>query len=107
MQSTIYITATAMATVTALDGLDEGARDLLAWRPETDIRQREGYYLNAESMRLAVLAEGADVVLSLSPADVAKYDRHVSYLAELRGGVQRRKGTAEGLRTHAVAMGYR
>ncbi len=91
MQATIYITANAMATVTALDGLDEGARDLLAWRPETDIRGHEGYYLNAESMRLAVLHEGADVALvlslSLSPADAAKYDRHVSFPPELRGVV--------------------
>ncbi len=83
----VYITEKAMETVAALDGLDEGARDLLAWRPETDIRRREGYQLNAESMQLAVLPEGADVALSLSPADEARYDRHVSYPPELRGVV--------------------
>ncbi len=87
MQATIYITATAMATVTALDGLDEGARDLLAWRPETDIPRREGYQLNAESMQLAVLPDGADVALVLSPADEARYARHVTYPPELRGVV--------------------
>ncbi len=87
MQSIICITANAMATVTALNGLDEGARDLLAWRPETDIRGHEGYYLAAESMRLAVLPDGADVALSLSPADEARYDRHVSFPPELRGVV--------------------
>ncbi len=85
MQSTIFITAEAMATVAALDGLDEGARDLLAWRPETDIRGHPGYYLNAESMRLAVLPEGASVALVLAPSDAARYDRHVSYPASLRG----------------------
>ncbi len=87
MQATIYITATAMATVTALDGLDEGARDLFAWRPETDLRGHEGYYLNASEMKLAVLPEGASVALVLSPADAARYARHVSYPAELRGVV--------------------
>ncbi len=91
MQATIYITATAMATVAALDGLDEGQRDLLAFNPETDIRQREGYYLAADCMKLAVLPDGADVApvlaLSLSPADAAHYDRHVTYPAELRGVV--------------------
>ncbi len=87
MQATIYVTAKAMATVTALDGLDEGARDLLAWRPETDIRGNEGYYLNAESMQLRKLPKGADVAPVLSPADAAKYARHVSYPPELRGVV--------------------
>ncbi len=87
MQATIYITAEAMATVAALDGLDEGDRDLLAFNPETDIRGNEGYYLNAESMKLRKLTDGADVALVLSPADEARYDRHVSYPAELRGVV--------------------
>ncbi len=85
MQSIIYVTAKAMATVKALDGLDEGARDLLAFNPETDIRGNEGYYLNAESMRLAVLPDGADVALVLSPVDAANYARHVSFQPELRG----------------------
>ncbi len=87
MQSIIYITDNAMATVTALDGLDEGARDLLAWRPETDLRAAPGYYLAAEAMKLAVLPEGASVALVLSPVDTAKYARHVSYPPELRGVV--------------------
>ncbi len=86
-QATIYITANAMATVAALNGLDEGDRDLLASNPKTDIRQREGYYLNASEMKLAVLPEGSDVALSLSPADEARYARHVSYPPELRGVV--------------------
>ncbi len=86
-QSIIYITARAMETVVALDGLDEGDRDLLAFNPETDIRRHEGYYLNAESMRLTVLPATADVALLLSPADTARYDRHVTYPAELRGVV--------------------
>ncbi len=83
----VYVTDRAMSTVAALDGKDEGARDLLAWRPETDIRGHEGYYLNASEMRLAVLPEGASVALVLSPADAARYARHVAYPVELRGVV--------------------
>ncbi len=85
MKTKIWITAAQALTVAALDGLDEGARDLLSWRPETDIRGHEGYYLAAEAMRLAVLPEGASVALVLSPVDTAKYARHVSYPPELRG----------------------
>ncbi len=87
MQSTIYITANAMATVAALEGLDEGDRDLLAWRPESDLRGQEGYYLNASQMTLLVLPEGSDVALVLSPADEAKYARHASFPVGLRGCV--------------------
>ena len=64
MQATIYITAQAMENVATLSGLNEGDRDLLSWRPETDIRCRAGYYLAAEVMRLAVLPEGSDVALN-------------------------------------------
>ncbi len=87
MKTKIWITAAQALTVATLSGLDEGARDLLAWRPETDLRGHPGYYLAAEAMRLAVLPEGADVAFVLSPADAAKYDRHVTYPPELRGVV--------------------
>ncbi len=87
MQASIFISAGQALTVAALSGLDEGARDLLSWRPESDIRAAPGYYLAAECMRLAAMTEGADVALVLSPDDTAKYARHVSYPAELRGVV--------------------
>ncbi len=86
-QSTIYITSAQASTVAALHGLDEGARDLLASSPKTDIRGNVGYFLAADCMQLAVLPEGADVALVLSPADAARYDRHVSFPPELRGVV--------------------
>ncbi len=104
MQATIYITERAMKTVAALDGLDEGARDLLAWRPESDLRSESGYFLAAEVMRLAVLPEGADVALVLSPVDVAKYARHVSYPPELRGVVF--SGAPRLPKDYAVALAY-
>ncbi len=83
----VYITAAQALTVAALDGKDEGARDLMAWRPETDLRSDPGYFLAAEVMQLAVLPEGSDVALVLSPADEARYARHVTYPVELRGVV--------------------
>jgi len=81
----VYITAAQALTVAALDGLDPESRDLLSWRPETDLRSDPGYFLASEVMRLAVLPEGSDVALVLSPDDAARYDRHLSYLPELRG----------------------
>ena len=69
MQATIYVTPQAMATVQALEGLDYYARADLMDKPETDLSQREGYYLSANSMRLAVLPTGADVAVRLVGAD--------------------------------------
>ncbi len=87
MQASIFISAGQALTVAALSGLDEGARDLLSWRPESDLRAAPGYYLAAEAMRLAVLPDFAEIAAVLSPADTAKYARHVDYPAELRGVV--------------------
>ncbi len=87
MQATIFITSAQALTIAALSGVDEVGRDMLASSPKTDLRKAAGYYLNSESMRLAVLPEGSDVGLVLSPADEARYDRHCSFPSELRGCV--------------------
>ncbi len=87
MQATIFITSAQALTIAALSGVDEVGRDMLASSPKTDLRKAAGYYLNSESMRLSVLPEGSDVALVLSPADAARYDRYVTYPAELRGVV--------------------
>ena len=86
-QATIYITATAMATVSALEGLDHYERAIRAMKPETALHNRAGYHLNASAMRLEVLPEGADVALRLTPADARTYRRHVRFPPELRGVV--------------------
>ena len=69
-----------MATVQDLEGLDYYARADLMDKPETDLSQREGYYLNANSMHLAALPAVADVALRLTPADP-----HITFPPELRG----------------------
>jgi hypothetical protein len=84
-QATIYITATAMETVKAVHGLDEGERDLLNSKPETQLSNKEGYYLASESMRLSVLPVDAEAVRHLSPCSMDTYAQHVSYPPELRG----------------------
>ncbi len=85
----VYITANAMRTVAALDSLDEGQRDLLAWRPETDLRSDPGYFLAAEAMRLKLLPEGSEISAVLAPSDEARYQKHLSFLSELRGVICR------------------
>ncbi len=84
---TIYVTAQALATVTAIAGLDECERDALNGKLETRLNQREGYYLSSESMQLAVLPEGADVALTLTPNEPVQFLHHVSFPPELRGVV--------------------
>lgn len=86
-QATIYITASAMATVHALDGLDHYERAVRAMKPETALNNRAGYHLNASAMLLAVLPEGADVAVRLTPAGASTYRRHVRFPPELRGVV--------------------
>ena len=87
MRATIYITATAMATVHALDGLDHYERAVRSMKPETALHNRAGYHLNASAMKLQVLPEGADVALRLTPAGASTYRRHVRFPPELRGVV--------------------
>jgi hypothetical protein len=86
-QATIYVKAQALENAKYVQGLDEGERDLLALSPETDPRQREGYYLCMESMRLEVLPVHAQVAVVLSPNDIDTYSRHVTFPPELRGVV--------------------
>ena len=86
-RATIYITATAMATLGALEGLDHYERAVRSMKPETALNTSEGYHLNASAMLLAVLPPGADVAVRLTPAGAATYRRHVRFPPELRGVV--------------------
>ena len=74
-----------METVQALEGLDHYDRSLLAANPKTDLSRREGYYLNAACMRLAVIPPRARIVLTLTPSNADIYRRHVSFPPELQG----------------------
>ena len=74
-----------MATVKGLEELDYYERSLLAANPETDLSRREGYYLNAACMRLAVVPPRARIVLTLKPSSADIYRRHVFFPPELRG----------------------
>lgn len=76
-----------MATVGALEGLDHYERAIRSMKPETALNNRAGYHLNAGAMLLAVLPEGADVAVRLTPADAPTYRRHVRFPPELRGVV--------------------
>lgn len=83
----IYCTQLALQTVLSLSGLNEVDRDCLNSNPATQLNRREGYYLCAESMRLELLPEDAEVMCVLSPTDMATYCKHVQFPPELRGVV--------------------
>ena len=82
---TIYITTTAMATIASLAGFNECDRDILNSSQDNPANRREGYYINTESMHPSVLPQDADIALQLSPADMTKYQKHITFPAELRG----------------------
>lgn len=85
MQANIYISAQAMATINAIQHLDYYERVSLSDDPATDLTHHPGYYINTNALRLIELPVGATVILSLSPADADRYERHVSIPTNLRG----------------------
>jgi hypothetical protein len=85
MQATIYISAGAMATVNAIKDLDYYDRVSLSDEPETDMTTAPGYFLNTNALHLAELPACTEIAINLTPVDAAKYHRHVSMPANLRG----------------------
>lgn len=85
MQPKIYVTAAAMATVDTIAGLSYYDRVCLTDEPDTDVSGDEGYFLNTDALSLAALPQDADVAVRLTLDDIAKYRRHVSIPADLRG----------------------
>ncbi len=81
----IYVTANALATVAMLKPLSTEDRDFMALNQATAIQNSEGYYLCDESVNFRQLPDRAKISAVLSPADEAKYARHVSFPPELRG----------------------
>ncbi len=103
-RASIYVSAHALETVRVVQGMDEGQRDLQARNPQTDLRQREGYYLCSESMRLVALPSSAEVVAVLTPCDIDTYARHVQFPPELRGVVY--GGAPQLPQDYATIIGY-
>ena len=85
MYATIYISKEAMATVNAIKDLDYYDRISLSDHEATDFTSSPGYFLNTDALNLAELPADADVAISITPSDVATYNRHVSIPANLRG----------------------
>lgn len=82
---TIYISATAMATIKSLAGLTECDRDILNLNKTHPANRREGYYINAESLRLAMMPAAAVIAMHICPVTAATYGTPISFPTELRG----------------------
>lgn len=85
MQAILFISAEAMTTVNAIKELDYYSRVSLSDQPETDLTTAPGYFLNTNTLYLAALPAGAEVVIHLTPTHQATYRQHVSMPANLRG----------------------
>lgn len=100
----IYVTLKSMQTVESLVSLNDVDRDQLNTDPKTRLNDREGYYLCAESIRLAVLPDGAALACVLSPRTMEAYMCHVSFPPELRGVVF--SGAPKLPQNYAAILGY-
>lgn len=74
-----------MTTVNAIKDLDYYNRVSLSDHEATDFTSSPGYFLNTDALNIAELPADADIAISITPADAATYNRHVSIPANLRG----------------------